>query len=76
MNKYTLLQIIDWAASKNCDIEKTGRKYEVWNKDDHSITDTCSTLQEVIDSIQQLGNLIDHGKNYSQEMQDDLEPIE
>lgn len=76
MNRFTLRQVIDWAKSKNCEVEKTGKRYEVWNKNDHSVIDTCSTLQEVVNSVHDLGDSIDHDKNYSQKIQDNLEPIE
>ena len=54
--KYTIEQIIDWANSKNCTVEKTSKGYEVWNKNNHSTTDLCSSLQEVVDSVSDLGD--------------------
>ena len=35
-------------------ITKKG-KYEVWNKNDESTVDLCDSLQEVVNSVAQLG---------------------
>ena len=56
MSRMILRQVKDWANSKNCDVEITEKgRYEVWNKDDESTTDLCDTLQEVVNSVTDLG---------------------
>ena len=56
MSKVILRQVKDWANSKNCDVEITKKgKCEVWNKNDESTVDLCDSLQEVVNSVAQLG---------------------
>ena len=56
MTTTILRQVKDWANSKNCDVEITKKgKYEVWNKNDESTVDLCDSLQEVVNSVAQLG---------------------
>ena len=56
MSRVILRQVKDWANSKNCDVEITQEgKYEVWNKNNNSTTDLCDSLQEVVNSVTNLG---------------------
>jgi hypothetical protein len=55
MTTVILRQVKDWANSKNCDVEIKKGKYQVWNKNDESTVDLCDSLQEVVNSVAQLG---------------------
>ena len=47
----TFKQLVKLAAKHNIIVERTGRKIEWWNNDDHSIIAECSSVKEASEEV-------------------------
>ena len=53
-NLKTLEAVTAYAAFKNICVEKTGRTYECWNKDNHSVVAVSYNLLDLLNDIDDL----------------------
>lgn len=56
-NLKTLKSVTAYAAYKNVHVEKTGRTYECWNKDNHSVVACSSNLLDLLNDVDDLAKL-------------------